>query len=137
MTDITLGGNLKKIDHPTEREQLRTFYRDIFGCKVTEKAERVDLIKLENSFYIGVGYDKSAVCKSDRMNSIWLELPIEHPKELKHKILKFGIKELKYWDMEHFYLQASGGQIFRLLGKNRRYVKVAAVCRNRITTQSN
>jgi hypothetical protein len=45
-----------------------------------------------------------------------MELRTDRPEKLKQKILKFGIKEIKYWDKDHFYLQAPGGQVFRLVG---------------------
>jgi hypothetical protein len=36
------------------------------------------------------------------------------PDALKRSILDFGIAEIEYWDKEHFYFQAPGGQVFRL-----------------------
>jgi hypothetical protein len=36
--------------------------------------------------------------------------------ELKQQILRFGIPKIKHWDREHFYFQAPGGQVFRLVG---------------------
>jgi hypothetical protein len=31
--------------------------------------------------------------------------------------LEFGIEQVPFWDKEHFYFQAPGGQVFRLIGK--------------------
>lgn len=67
-----------------------------------------------NSFYLGVVYDDSALSKEEALKSIWLEISADNPDELKKNILKFGIKEIEYWDKEHFYFQAPGGQVFRI-----------------------
>jgi len=77
----------------------------------------MDLVRLGGDFGIGVVYDDSALSASDRLNSIWLDLRTDDPEELKQKILAFGIKEIEFWDKEHFYFQAPGGQVFRLVGK--------------------
>jgi hypothetical protein len=76
----------------------------------------MDLIRLGTDFYIGVVYDDSALSAADRLNSIWLELRTENPEELKQRVLAFGINEVEFWDKEHFYFQAPGGQVFRLVG---------------------
>ena len=35
---------------------------------------------------------------------------------MKEKIVGFGIKKVEFWDKEHFYFEAPGGQVFRLVG---------------------
>ena len=45
------------------------------------------------------------------------ELRAPQPEALKTRILEFGIEEVPFWDKEHFYFQAPGGQVFRLVGK--------------------
>lgn len=52
---------------------------------------------------------------SDRLKSIWLELRTDRLEDLKAKILQFGIKEIEYRDRDHFYFQAPGGQVYRLI----------------------
>ena len=67
-------------------------------------------------FYIGFVYNDSALDEPTLLKSIWLELRTARPDELKKKILEFGIKEIEFWDKDHFYFQAPGGQVFRLVG---------------------
>jgi hypothetical protein len=87
-------------------------------CPATKKSEIIDVFKIGNTFYLGVVYEYSALSKEDCLKSIWLELRSENPEELKNKILEFGIKEIDFWDKEHFYFQAPGGQVFRLAYSN-------------------
>jgi hypothetical protein len=54
--------------------------------------------------------------QSDVLKSIWLDIRTDGVDELKNKILEFGIKPVPFWDKDHFYFQAPGGQVFRLVG---------------------
>ncbi|MDE3057277.1 MAG: VOC family protein [Bacteroidota bacterium] len=111
---ISLGEHSKLTVHPSEREKIRKFYRDVLECPVTKESEAVDIFQIGNNFYLGVVYDDSALNMENCLKAIWLELRTDHPEKLKQKILRFGIGELEYWDKEHFYFQAPGGQVFRL-----------------------
>src|SRR5271165_2394515 len=116
MNLVSFGANSKLTVLPAERARVRAFYRDLSGCSMTKKSDRADFFKIGDTFYLGVIYDDSAQSAKDRMQSIWLELRTDHPEQLKQKILQFGIPEIQYWDKEHFYFQAPGGQVFRLAG---------------------
>ncbi len=115
---VSLGENSKMTVRPSERERLERFYRDVLGCNVITKSKTLDIIQMGKTFFIGVVYDDSALSDSDFLKSPWLDLRTDRPEELKRRILSFGIKEIQYWDKEHFYFQAPGGQVFRLVGKN-------------------
>lgn len=116
MTRLSLGEHSKIAVAPAERERLRTFYRDVLGCKVIAKSKASDLIHLGPSFYIGVNYDAAALSDSGGQKAIWLELRADDPEALREKILQFGIKGIEFWDKDHFYFQAPGGQVFRIAG---------------------
>jgi len=116
MNSVTFGQNSKLTVLPAERDRVRAFYRDLLGCPMTKTSDRADFFKIGDTFYLGVIYDDKAQSAKDRAHSIWLELRTGHPEQLKRKILDFGIAEIPYWDKEHFYFQAPGGQIFRLVG---------------------
>ncbi len=116
MTTIKLGEDSKMTALPAERERLQKFYAEVLGCKVTTKSDTFDLIQLGPDFFIGITYDPSALKNSDAQKALWLELRTDDPAGLKQKILAFGLKQLEFWDKEHFYFQAPGGQVFRLVG---------------------
>ena len=111
---ISLGEHSKLTVHLSEREQIRKFYRDVLGCLTTKESERIDVFQIGTTFFLGVTYENSALSKEEYLKAIWLELRTDRTEELKKKILAFGVKELEYWDKEHFYFQAPGGQVFRL-----------------------
>ena len=114
MMKVSLGENSKSIANPSERNQIRKFYKDVLECPMIKKSEEIDIFKIGNTFNLAVVYDISALSNEDCLKSIWLELRTENPEELKNKILEYGIKEIEYWDKEHFYFQAPGGQVFRI-----------------------
>ncbi len=114
---VSLGEHSKLTVRPSERNQIREFYQNILGCPTTKMSEEIDVFKIGTTFFLGVVYNDSALSNEDCLKSIWLELRTENPEELKNKILEFGIKEIEYWDKEHFYFQAPGGQVFRLTNK--------------------
>jgi hypothetical protein len=116
MTSVSLGEHSKLTASPADRDRVRKFYKQILGCSATKESEEIDIFRIGTTFFLGVVYNDTALSPSDGLRSIWLELRTDDPEGLKHKILKFGIKEIDFWDKEHFYFQAPGGQVFRLVG---------------------
>jgi len=112
---VSLGANSKMVVLRSERDRIQVFYRDVLGCKV-EMKPNADLVWLRSDFYLGIVYEDSALSKDDMLKSVWLELRTDEPDRLKEAVLKFGLSELEYGDNEHFYFQAPGGQVFRIVG---------------------
>lgn len=117
MTNISLGEHSKLTANPAERDRVRKFYTQVLGCPATKNSEQIDIFRIGSDFSLGVVYDDSALSEADGLKSIWLELRTSEPEALKARILEFGIQEVPFWDKEHFYFQAPGGQVFRLAGK--------------------
>jgi hypothetical protein len=116
MTQLSFGEHSKLIVQPSDRKAVRRFYRDVLGCPQTRESERIDTFKIGATFFLGVIYDDTAPSADDRLKSIWLELRVADPAATRQKILDFGIKGIEYTDKEHFYFQAPGGQVYRLVG---------------------
>jgi catechol 2,3-dioxygenase-like lactoylglutathione lyase family enzyme len=113
---VSLGPDMNLVARRSERDRIRRFYRDILGFQITKTTERIDIFAAHNGFYLGVTYADDPQSEEERRHSIWLELRAERPEELKEKILKFGIAPIDFWDKGHFYFQAPGGQVYRLVG---------------------
>lgn len=115
-TAVSLGPDTNLVVRRSERDRIRRFYRDIVGCQITKSSERIDVFETHNGFYLGVTYADDAQSDEDRRRSIWLEFRTDNPDELKQQIVKFGIAPIDFWDKTHFYFQAPGGQVYRLVG---------------------
>jgi extradiol dioxygenase family protein len=46
MTSVSLGENSKLTVLPLERDQIRTFYREVLGCPQTRESERADFFRI-------------------------------------------------------------------------------------------
>lgn len=75
------------------------------------------MIRFANGFSIVVHYDDAALHEAELRKSIWLELLLDNAAQLERKIQEFGIQPFDYFDKDHFYFQAPGGQVFRVAGK--------------------
>lgn len=117
------GTHSKMIAPASVRERLQAFYRDVLGCEVTKGPrhpggpEETDRIRFVNGFSIVVHYNDQALPEAALKQSIWLELVSDNAAQLEREIQAFGIRPFDYFDEEHFYFQAPGGQVFRIAGR--------------------
>ena len=111
-------GNHSAIRVPrTERDRIRSFYRDVLGGEITREGDQKDDIRLGDGFYIAFLYEdeSAALDESVFMKAIYLELKTDNVEEMRQKIVAFGVKVLEVPD-PHLYFQAPGGQVLRLVG---------------------
>jgi catechol 2,3-dioxygenase-like lactoylglutathione lyase family enzyme len=111
-------GNHSAIRVPrTERDRIRSFYRDVLGGEITREGDQKDDIRLGDGFYIAFLYEdeSAALDESGFMKAIYLELKTDNVEEMRQKIVAFGVKVLEVPD-PHLYFQAPGGQVLRLVG---------------------
>lgn len=122
-TGAAWGTHSKMLARPSDRPRLQSFYRDVLGCYVGKGPEHpggpedTDLIRFANGFSIVVQYTDSALGEAELKRSIWLEVQTDNADQLARKIEAFGIHAFDYFDKDHFYFQAPGGQVFRVAGK--------------------
>jgi len=119
MAKVIFGNHSSVLVPEKERENIRKFYCDILGGRITKADDERDFICLGDNFYIGFLYgdvpDESEFLRTAR--SIWLEIKSDNVEELTQKMLDFGVRKLEVPD-PHFYFQAPGGQCMRLVGIN-------------------
>ena len=117
------GTHSKMLAPPSTRVRLQGFYRDVLGCYVGKGPQHpggptdTDVIRFANGFSIVVHYMDAALSEAELKKSIWLELLTDDPAHLVRKIRAFGIQPFDYFDKDHAYFQAPGGQVFRVAGK--------------------
>ena len=115
MVNVAFGEHSKATVLRADRDRIRQFYQDVLGCPITKTSEAADVFQIGPNFYLGAVYGDSALSADDMRKSLWLELRTDHLEQMKERIVKFGIKPLEYWDKAHFYFQAPGGQVYRLI----------------------
>jgi catechol 2,3-dioxygenase-like lactoylglutathione lyase family enzyme len=132
MATVSLSNHSAVRVRREERDRIRTFYRDVLGCKLNREFDDKDDFRLGDDFYISFIYasgravaaDKgatygadSALSDDDFMKAIFLELKTDDVQGLRQRITAFGVRVLDVPD-PHLYFQAPGGQVFRLVGSN-------------------
>ena len=101
-----------------DRDNIRRFYCDILGAKITKADPDRDFVCLGDDFYIAFLYgdvpDANDFLRS--MRAIWLEIKSDNVDKMREKIIESGlVKKLEVPD-PHLYFQAPGGQCLRLVG---------------------
>lgn len=114
-----IGNHMKTTVHPDLRERVFIFYRDILGGEILpiDKAN-FDLFRFSNNFILGVTYSTDCLTEKQFLNAMWCEIKTNNVSQLKEKLINFGVKEVEYEDKAHFYFQAPGGQVYRIVEEN-------------------
>jgi hypothetical protein len=117
MAKVIFGNHSSVIVPRKGRDNIRQFYCDVPGGKITKAEDDRDFFRLGENFYIGLLYgdvnDESEFLRTAR--SIWLEIKSDNVEEMTRKILDSGVRKLEIPD-PHLYFQAPGGQVLRLVG---------------------
>jgi catechol 2,3-dioxygenase-like lactoylglutathione lyase family enzyme len=114
MAKVIFGNHTAVFAARSEQDKIRKFYSDVLGCTVRVNTDEVDRFQLDGVHFCFV-YQSAALDESEFLKAIYLELKTDNTEEMKQKILAFGAKKLDVPD-PHFYFQAPGGQVFKLVG---------------------
>jgi catechol 2,3-dioxygenase-like lactoylglutathione lyase family enzyme len=114
MAKVIPGNHSAVFAARSEQDRIRKFYCDVLGCKVRVKTDEVDRFQLDD-FYFCFVWQTTALDESSFLKSIFLELMTDNTEEMRQTILAFGAKKVDVPD-PHFYFQAPGGQVFKLVG---------------------
>ena len=114
MAQIGLNHRLSVAD--TLRKETRALYEGVFGATVKSAGPKIDVYTFANGSGIGVYYvdSSTALTPAQHMNALWLEFEVDDERDAAARLAKLGIKPFEYFDKQHQYFQAPGGQVFRL-----------------------
>ncbi|MGH8293124.1 MAG: VOC family protein [Gammaproteobacteria bacterium] len=116
MARVIFGNHTAVFAARSEQNRIRKFYCDVLGCKARVQTNEVDRFQLDDFHFVFV-YQGTALDESEFLKAIYLELKTDTVEEMKQKMLAFGVKAVDIPD-PHFYFQAPGGQVFKLVGIN-------------------
>lgn len=113
-----IGNHLKVSVLASHRPRVREFYLDVLRCaEMKSPISDLDLFLFEGGFVLGVFYCENAadvLDETEQRKGAWLEIKAKNVEALKHRLKKFGVREVDYVDTARMYFQAPGGQVFRL-----------------------
>lgn len=118
MAKAVFGNHSSVIVPLQDRGNIRKFYCDVLGGKITRGETDRDFLLLGEDFFIVFLYgevpDESKFIRTAR--SIWLEIKSDNVGEMSRTILESGLVRKIDLPDPHLYFQAPGGQCFRLVG---------------------
>ena len=117
MAQVVFGNHSSVIVPRKERDDIRRFYCDVLGGRLTKEEHERDFIRLNDDYYIVFLYDEVADVSEflRTARSVWLEIKSDDVEDTSRRILEFGVRKLDLPD-PHLYFQAPGGQVLRLVG---------------------
>ena len=118
MAKVISGNHSSVIVPQQDRDNIRKFYCDVLGGKITKEESDRDFLRLGEDFYIAFLYgdvpDESEFLRTAR--SVWLEIKSDNVEEMRRKIVESGLVRKLDMPDPHLYFQAPGGQCLRLVG---------------------
>jgi hypothetical protein len=118
MAKVMFGNHSSVIVPQQDRDNIRKFYCEVLGGKITKEQNDRDFLRLGEDFYIVFLYgdvpDESEFLRTAR--SVWLEIKSDNVEEIGRKIVESGLVRKLDMPDPHLYFQAPGGQCLRLVG---------------------
>lgn len=111
--------------HPSVREELDNFFTEILGlpaaiCIDAGGGIPILIYQFANGASLSVEITEEALSAEDARHGAWLELVAEDAPGLMNKVLVAGLPQLEYLGSDHFYFQAPGGQVMRIVSQDQR-----------------
>ena len=66
MPKVIFGNHSAVRVRRTERERIRTFYRDVLGCKIMREFDDKDDFRMGDGFYIAFLYESGRAMEADK-----------------------------------------------------------------------
>jgi len=111
-----IGLNHRLTVPKTLKEQTRALYEGVLGASVKSPRPDVEIFTFANGSGIGVFYVEpgDALTPAQHLKAIWLEFEVDDEPGAAAGLEKLGKRPFEYFDKDHKYFQAPGGQVFRL-----------------------
>jgi len=118
---IALSNSIHIYARPDTKEQLLAFFTSILGLQAVESADAVGspepiyAFAFSNGASLSVEFTQDALSDQQAQRGAWLELRTDDAVGLQQKVQAFGLKRVIHPYTPFFYIQAPGGQVFRIV----------------------
>jgi len=127
---IALSNAIHLYARPDTKGQFLEFFTRILGLQAVESADAVGspepiyTFTFSNGASLSVEFTQDALSDQQAQRGAWLELRTDDAVELQQKVQAFGLKRVVHPYTPFSYIQAPGGQVFRIVSsKERRAVR--------------
>ena len=119
---IALSNSIHIYARPDTKEQLLEFFTSILGLEartvppyVVGSPEPMCAFEFSNNASLSVEFTEDALDDQQAQRGAWLELRTDDAVGLQQKVQAFGLKRVVHPYTPFFYIQAPGGQVFRIV----------------------
>lgn len=124
-SDVALTNTAHLYARVSEKERLLRFFTDVLGlfprevtvAYVTAK-EPMYAVAFSNGAGLSVEFTDDALTDQAAERGAWLELTVADRDAVEAKAQAFGAKRIVHPATPFVYLQAPGGQVFRIVGRD-------------------
>lgn len=118
---IALSNSIHLYARPDSKQQMLDFYSHVLGLRVVTSGDAIGSSEpiyafiFDNGASLSVEFTEDALSDLQAQRGAWLELRADDAARLQEKALAFGLKRIVHPYTPFFYIQAPGGQVFRIV----------------------
>ena len=118
---IALSNSIHLYARPETKEKFLEFFTSILGLEAVESSdalgssEPIYAFEFSNGAGLSVEFTKDALDDQHAQRGAWLELRTDDAMGLQQKVQAFGLPRVVHPYTPFFYIQAPGGQVFRIV----------------------
>ena len=124
---IALSNSIHLYARPDTKERFLEFFTGVLGLEaravppyVKGSPEPMYSFAFSNGASLSVEFTPEALSDQQAQRGAWLELRTDDAVGLQQKVLAFGLKRVVHPYTPFFYIQAPGGQVFRIVESKER-----------------
>lgn len=123
---IALSNSVHLYVRPDTKERFLEFFTRILGLEAHESSDAIGsrepiyAFKFSNGASLSVEFTQDALDDQQAERGAWLELRTEDAPGLQQQVQDAGLKRVVHPYTPFFYVQAPGGQVFRIVSSKER-----------------
>jgi hypothetical protein len=118
---IALSNSVHLFARPEVRDKLLDFYTNVLGLEplisgdAPGAAQPIVAFRFANGAALSIDFTEDALDDTQARRGAWIELQSDDADTLQQKVIEAGCPRIKYAVNNHFYFQAPGGQVMRIV----------------------
>jgi len=118
---IALSNSIHIYARPETKEKFLEFFIGILGLQAIASSDAVGspepiyAFKFANGAGLSVEFTEDALSDQQALRGAWLELRTDDALGLQQRVQAFGLPRVVHPYTPFFYIQAPGGQVFRIV----------------------
>jgi len=118
---LALSNSVHVYARPEAKEKLLEFFTDLLGLRTLKSSdaagspEDIYAFEFSNGAWLSVEFAEDALDDQQARWGAWLELKTDDADGIQQRLLTAGLQRITHPYTPFFYIQAPGGQVFRIV----------------------